>query len=136
MNFVEFIGGQIGIVGPTMAAILIGAVLFAFRRRRDESREARARNYLLAMGLPLFAVIAILSFVTKAQVNWPAPSYFALLILAAYFLSTRMADPAAWRRWRGIFWITVGFGILCAPIAHNTVFFILWLHLLGRSLRQ
>src|ERR1051325_11329308 len=77
-------------------------------------------NYLLAMGLPLFLVIGLLSFVTKAQVNWPAPSYFALLILAAYFLSTRMADPASWRRWRGVFWLTVGFGILCTPIAHNT----------------
>ena len=43
-----------------------------------------------------------------------------LLILAGYFLSTRMADPPAWRRWRGIFWITIVFGILCTPIAHNT----------------
>ena len=77
-------------------------------------------NYLLIMGLPLLVVIALLSFFTKAQVNWPAPSYFPLLILAAWFLSTRMHDPAAWRRWRGIFWITVVFGILCTPIAHNT----------------
>jgi hypothetical protein len=120
MNFAEFIGGQIGAVGPTMAAILIGAILFALRRRRESSPESRATNYLLIMGLPLIAVIAILSFFTKAQVNWPAPSYFPLLILAAYFLSTRMHDYIAWRRWRGVFWITVVFGILCTPIAHNT----------------
>jgi hypothetical protein len=120
MNFAEFIGGQIGAVGPTMAAILIGAILFALRRRRDGSRESRAMNFLLIMGIPLFAAIGLLSFVTKTQVNWPAPSYFALLVLAAYFLSTRMHDVAAWRRWRGIFWITVVFGILCTPIAHNT----------------
>ncbi len=120
MKFLEFIAGQIGAVGPTMAAILIGAVLFALRRRRDPSPQSRAMNYLLIMGLPLIVSIAILSFVTKAQVNWPAPSYFALLILAACFLSTRLADPLAWRRWRGIFWITVVFGILCTPIAHDT----------------
>jgi 4-amino-4-deoxy-L-arabinose transferase-like glycosyltransferase len=120
MNFAEFIGGQIGAVGPTMAAILIGAILFALRRRRENSPQSRAMNYLLAASLPLIAVIALLSFVTKAQVNWPANSYFALLILAAYFLFTRMANHAAWRRWRGIFWITVVFGILCTPIAHNT----------------
>ncbi len=120
MNFAEFIAGQIGAVGPTMAAILIGAILFALRRRRDPTPQSRAMNYLLIMGLPLIASIALLSFVTKAQVNWPAPSYFALLILAAYFLSTRMADHTTWRRWRGVFWITVVFGILCTPIAHNT----------------
>jgi hypothetical protein len=120
MNLAEFIGGQIGAVGPTMAAILVTAVLFALRRRRDPSPESRAMRYLLSMGLPLLGVIAILSLVTKAQVNWPAPSYFALLILAAHFLSTRMHDPAAWRRWRGIVWITIIFGILCTPIAHNT----------------
>src|SRR4051812_7410977 len=35
INFAEFIGGQVGAIGPTMAAIVIGAILFAFRRRRD-----------------------------------------------------------------------------------------------------
>jgi hypothetical protein len=129
MNFAEFIGGQIGAVGPTMAAIVIGAILFALRRRRDPSPQTRATNYLLIMGLPLIGSIALLSFVTKAQVNWPAPSYFALLILAAWFLATRVADPAAWRRWRGVFWITVVFGILCTPIAHNT-------HLLYRPVNK
>jgi hypothetical protein len=112
-----------------MAAIVIGAILFALRRRRDPSPQTRATNYLLIMGLPLIGSIALLSFVTKAQVNWPAPSYFALLILAAWFLATRVADPAAWRRWRGVFWITVVFGILCTPIAHNT-------HLLYRPVNK
>jgi hypothetical protein len=120
MNLVEFIAGQIGAVGPTMAAILIGAILFALRQKRAQSEQSRATNYLLLTSLPLISIIALLSFVTKAQVNWPAPSYFALLNLATYFLSTRMRDPAAWRRWRGIFWITVIFGILTTPIAHNT----------------
>lgn len=120
MNFVEYIAGQIGAVGPTMAAIVIGSILFALRHKRDDSSEARAMRYLLVMGLPLFLVIGLLTFVTKAQVNWPAPSYFALLILAAYFLATRMQDLATWRRWRGIFWITVIFGIATTPIAHNT----------------
>jgi undecaprenyl-diphosphatase len=120
LNLAEFLGGQIGALGPTMAAIIIGAIIFALRRRRDDSDDGRAMRYLLIIALPLLAVIALLSFVTKAQVNWPAPSYFPLLILAAFFLATRLRDPLSWRKWRGIFWITVIFGLAATPIAHNT----------------
>jgi undecaprenyl-diphosphatase len=120
LNLAEFVAGQIGALGPTMAVIVIGAILFALRRRRDESEHGRAMRYLLIMSLPLLAVIAIISIFTKAQVNWPAPSYFALLILAAFFVATRMREAVSWKRWRGIVWITIIFGIVAAPIAHNT----------------
>jgi 4-amino-4-deoxy-L-arabinose transferase-like glycosyltransferase len=32
-NFFEFVGSQIGVLGPALAVILVGAIVFAFRRR-------------------------------------------------------------------------------------------------------
>jgi len=54
------------------------------------------------------------------QVNWPAAAYFPWMILAAYFLSTRLASRAAWRPWRGWLWAAVIFGVAFSPIAHDT----------------
>jgi hypothetical protein len=53
------------------------------------------------------------------QVNWPAAAYFSWMILAAYFLSTRLADIRAWRRWRGWLYAAIIFGLLMMPVAHN-----------------
>jgi hypothetical protein len=53
------------------------------------------------------------------QVNWPAPAYFTLMILTAYYLSTRLRTRAKWKPWRGWFYGTVIFGLLIMPIAHD-----------------
>jgi hypothetical protein len=71
------------------------------------------------MGLPLFAMCLLGSIRSKMQVNWPAAAYFSWMILIGYFLATRLADLAAWRRWRAWFWGSVVFGLVMMPIAHN-----------------
>jgi len=119
-NPLEFVGSQIGAVGPMLAVILVGAVVYAVGRWGKDDPRRRQMRFLVCMGLTYFVIVGADSFRTKIQVNWPAPAYFSLMILAAYFLGTRMKDAATWKRWRGWLWGTVGFGVMCMPIAHDT----------------
>jgi len=127
-NFFEFIGSQIGVLGPALAVILIGAVVYAVRRGRaraavDAERPVdpfgRQMRLLLWTAAPLFLICVVMSIRSKMQVNWPAASYFSLMILAAYFLSTRLARKELWRPWRGWFWGAAVFGVAFIPIAHD-----------------
>lgn len=122
-NFLEFVGSQLGVMGPALAPIVIGAVVYAFRRqtpRTPAQQDDRAAVLLMWMGLPLMILCIMGSIRSKMQINWPASAYFSWMILAAYFLSTRLADLARWKRWRGLFWGAVMFGVTMMPIAHDT----------------
>jgi hypothetical protein len=142
-NFFEFIGSQVAVVGPVLAVIIVCAVIYAIRSRAPEGEssaeptsrdgeaarreprppesqsESRRAIYLVCIGLTFFAFNLIISFVTKVQVNWPAPAYFTLMILSAWFLSTRLRDVRTWRRWRGWFWGTIVLGLIMTPIVHD-----------------
>jgi undecaprenyl-diphosphatase len=146
-NFWEFVGSQVGVLGPAMVVILAGAIGFAWRVQRQikqgsllpsptsedamrasdaaarlrerEDGFGRAVVLLLWMGLPLFVICLIGSVHSKMQVNWPAASYFSWMILVGYFLSTRMVERRLWRRWRGWVWVAVIFGVVMMPVAHN-----------------
>jgi hypothetical protein len=147
-NFWEFVGSQVGVLGPAMVMILGGAMVFGFKRQaeirrgipspqsspasggavcerdavrrlRERGQEDRAVVLLVWMGLPLFVICLIGSVRSKMQVNWPAGAYFSWMILAGYFLSTRLAEMRSWKRWRGWVWGAVAFGVLMMPVAHN-----------------
>jgi hypothetical protein len=120
LNVLELIGGQIGILGPGIAAVLIGGAVYALARRYAGVPFRREMRFLALIGLPFFALIVLTSFRTKIQMNWPAPAYFTLMILAAYFLATRLQSPAAWRPWRWWFYGAVVFGVLMLPVVHDT----------------
>ena len=55
-----------------------------------------------------------------ASVNWAAPAYFTLMILAGYFLSTRLRDRRTWKPWRPWFWASVALGLVSMPLVHDT----------------
>jgi len=117
----EFLGGQLAALGPALAVILVGAVVYALGRRRKIDPRERQIRYLAAIGMPLFVIVTIVSIWTNgAQPNWPAPAYFTLMILATYFLWTRMENKELWKPWRPWVWGTVAFGLLCMPLAHDT----------------
>ena len=153
-NVLELVLGQIGIVGPGMFVIMVGAVVYAFTRRDrgdgsdDASRRgspaappraaaleyapangapnhprtdpfARQMRFLAIFGVTFFGLTFLTAFRAKVQMNWPAPAYFTLMILAAYFLSTRLADRATWKPWRPWVVFTIVFGLLMLPIAHD-----------------
>lgn len=142
----EFIGGQVGIVGPFLCVLVVAAVRHAFRappraewpamrkwrrvpnfafaawRRVSAppvSDEASLAKLLACPSLLVLAIVAYSSFTTNAQLNWTAPAWFGLFVVTAWFLSTRMASPKTWKPWRGFVWATVVFGLVIMPVAHH-----------------
>jgi 4-amino-4-deoxy-L-arabinose transferase-like glycosyltransferase len=115
-NFFEFIASQIGGINPLIAVFMIFAIIHAIR-----SRDARAieMRFLVWIGLSFFACVSLTSLFAKVQVNWPAPAYFTLMILTAYFIATRLREPITWRRWRGWLYATIAVGIVTVPIVHD-----------------
>jgi hypothetical protein len=73
-------------------------------------------RFLLLLGFPFFLVCLLDSLWSKVQPNWPAPAYFTLLILTAYFLSTRLKSLRQWQPWRGWFYGAIVFGLLIQPV--------------------
>ncbi|MFI5380901.1 MAG: glycosyltransferase family 39 protein, partial [Tepidisphaerales bacterium] len=115
-NVLEFVGGQLLAMGPALWVIFVGAVVAVWRA----TERRRELVLLLCLALPYFGIVALGALRAKVQVNWPVYAYFAWIILAAWFLSTRLRDQATWRPWRPWFWVTVAIAIVISPIAHNT----------------
>jgi 4-amino-4-deoxy-L-arabinose transferase-like glycosyltransferase len=121
LRVVEFLAGQAAVIGPPLAVMIIAAVIYTRRRRKaaPEALESRRLGFLVWVGLPFLALATLTNLRAKGQLNWPAPAYFTLMILVAYFLSTRLRDPWAWRPWRKWFYPAVAFGLITMPIAHD-----------------
>jgi undecaprenyl-diphosphatase len=116
----EMLGSQAAILGLSLTFILVGAVAYVFRREAKSDPHYRALRFLTCIGLTYFAICFLNSFRSKIQPNWPAPSYFTLLILVPYFLSIRLPVKYKWRPW----WVgnliaTVVGGILLTPVARD-----------------
>jgi len=60
------------------------------------------------------------------QLNWAAPAYFALLILAAKYLADALQDDRTWRRLRGWFWGTIILAIVSGPLVRDTSILYPW----------
>jgi hypothetical protein len=93
-------------------------VHFALRQHDNPHRPKLL--FLTCIGLTFLALTLLISFFTKVQVNWPAPAYFTLLILVAYYIATRLHDLNLWRPWRWWFYGTVIVGLIAIPIAHDS----------------
>ena len=120
-NFFELVGSQIGVIGPILAAFMAAGVAYTFRDSQSGTDPNRRKLKFLAwIGLVFLALTVIISFFTKVQVNWPAPAYFTLLILTAYYIGTRLASTETWRRWRMWFWGTVALAVIAVPFVHDT----------------
>jgi len=80
----EFIAAQIGLLNPIIAVFVGLGTWFGLRsllRRRNDAEGALV--FLLVLGLPLIAYMAIHSFHARVQGNWLAPVYPGLALLAA-----------------------------------------------------
>lgn len=83
----EFIFGQAGVIGPVIFFVLIWALWRAWRRSGGLSTEEK---FLLAYIIPPFVIISAIAFISRANANWAAVAYPALLLLVtgALFSST------------------------------------------------
>jgi hypothetical protein len=109
-DFFAFLGAQIGVINPGLAILMLMAVLYTLFLN-DPRR--RALSFLVCIGGLMFLACLLDSAIAKVQVNWPAPAYFTLLILTAYFIAV------FWKQVRGWFIIALVFGIVAQPILHD-----------------
>jgi 4-amino-4-deoxy-L-arabinose transferase-like glycosyltransferase len=84
----EFIFGQAGVIGPFLFVLIIWALWRSWRRSDGLSTEDK---FLIAYILPPFIFISIIAFVSRANANWAAVAYPAivLLITGALFSSVK-----------------------------------------------
>jgi len=108
----EFVGAQAGVVGP-VAVFMIGGLVTAVKRRHRRVR------FLAVIGGVFWLVTFADAFRSKVQVNWPAPAYFTLVILAGYIIARCMGNELAWRRWRGWVYATIVFGLVLQGVTRD-----------------
>ncbi|MEX2643346.1 MAG: glycosyltransferase family 39 protein [Acetobacterales bacterium] len=73
--FLEFFASQFGVFGP----ILFAGLIWSAVRVRAWARDPALR-LLAAFALPMLLVILALSFLSRANANWAAPSYIAATV--------------------------------------------------------
>jgi len=114
-NLFEFIGGQVGIIGPTLAVLMIAAIHQAMRQKPIDRRHL----FLAVIGLFFFACTLMTSLIANVQQNWAAPAYFTLIILTAAFIGGKLASIHTWKIWRRWVWATIILGVIVVPILHD-----------------
>jgi 4-amino-4-deoxy-L-arabinose transferase-like glycosyltransferase len=92
----EFLGTQLGLVGPMLILAWLGA-----RRRATHGAERLGRALLFWMGVPILFVYLCVSFRVEPEGNWAFAGYATLAGLAGLAVRDGMADfrakLAAWR---------------------------------------
>ncbi len=84
----EFIFGQAGVLGPVIFVVLIWALWRAWRRSGGLSTEEK---FLIAYIIPPFIIISAIAFISRANANWAAVAYPALLLLVTGTLFSSVA---------------------------------------------
>ncbi len=90
MFVVEFVGMQLGMIGPMLVlALVTGVVLWRQSRRArraDSGGDPRwiGQSLLLAAGLPILAFYVLVSMLHEAEGNWALGAYATLLPLAGW----------------------------------------------------
>ncbi len=132
LNAPTMIGTSAGIVGPILAGFIVCAVWKLTQRRApaahasptpEAADELRAARFLLCIGAGHFLVCLIASLRVELEPNWPAPAFYSLVPLAAWWLSTRLRSAADWKPVRGFFWTHVAIGIVVIVVIHQTHLF-------------
>src|SRR5262249_15359008 len=77
---VEFFGGQFGVLGPIICLALAWLTWRAVRRPSAMQDEDK---FLLAYILPPMVFVAIIAFLSRANANWAAVAYPAIVVWVA-----------------------------------------------------
>jgi dolichyl-phosphate-mannose-protein mannosyltransferase len=83
-RLLEFFGLQFGVFGPVFFGGLIVIVLLA-RATFNERRAA----LLACFALPTLAMMLVVSFLSRAQANWSAPTFVSAVVLVVAWLLAR-----------------------------------------------
>lgn len=83
-SFLEFFVSQFAVFGPLLFAVLL-LIVIGMRRSLAERRAA----LLATFALPTLVMMLIVSFLSRAQPNWSAPTYVAATVLVVAWLLAR-----------------------------------------------
>ncbi len=115
-EFIKYLGGQLGAITPLL---LIGMVVAAIGLWRTQSDQARVKH-LLSQYIPVQAMYLLLSFSSRVQPNWIAPSLVAgIVLLVAFWRPFISRNP----QWRGAAWLALGLGLTVTLVLHVASFF-------------
>ena len=131
-NVGELIGGQIGLLNPIIAGLMIAAIVRAARsiRSKDDSIDPLRRAglaYLLATSLPFFGFVLLVTLRKNAEPNWPVATYFSLLPLTAWLIAQ------TWPRCRGWLIAASVIGVLAIGAVHYSGMAYPFIHLPPRQ---
>lgn len=97
----EYLGTQLGVIGPALGLAVTGA-LRAWHARRDDPGAWNARLFMLALAAPLLGFYLVVTFRAPAEGNWALGSAVTLLALAGMdaprLLAGARAERSARRR--------------------------------------
>jgi len=91
-KLVEFFVGQAGVIGPLFFAALGWAAWRAARRASGLSLEDK---FLLAYIVPPFVFVAAIAFISRANANWVAVAYPAIVV----WVTGSLFSSVVGRRW-------------------------------------
>jgi 4-amino-4-deoxy-L-arabinose transferase-like glycosyltransferase len=83
-HFLEFLGSQFAVFGPVFFALLIFLAATAWRNLLE-----RRAALLGVFALPTLFMMLVVSFLSRAQPNWSAPTFVSAVILVVAWLVTR-----------------------------------------------
>ena len=112
--FLEFIGGEAGVLNPVFFVAMIWACFSFWRRMRNNPKLV----VLFSMGAPLFLVYLLFTLKSRVQLNWIAPSVIPLFCLMVIYWDTRLRLGS-----RVVTqWLSVGLviGLVSVFFGHNT----------------
>ena len=82
--FLRFLGAQFGVFGPIFFAGLLALVALTPRALAE-----RRAALLACFALPTLAMMLVVSFLSRAQPNWSAPTYVSAVVLVVAWLLQR-----------------------------------------------
>ena len=82
LNTLEYVAGQLGVVGPLLILAVL-ATIDAHRGRAHDAQDAERNSFLMLAGWPIFLFYLVVSFSTDTEANWPMAGAFTLAVLAA-----------------------------------------------------
>jgi membrane-associated phospholipid phosphatase len=112
--FAEFLGAEIFLLNPFFfVATAIALIAMWFRTKRDARLV-----YLFCMGAPVFILYIFLSFKSRVQPNWVAPSVLPMFAVMVIYWDERFRFGVFRVKW----WLTAGLivGLLFVAVLKET----------------
>jgi len=99
-HFLEYAGGQLGIVSPILFGLFVWSMTTLARQTRLDRtvacrqwKQNRDAAFLFLCGIVLFAFYAVIALTRQAQPNWPVCSYLAAVPALAWVWTKRERGP-------------------------------------------